>query len=108
MRDEGDSYVATVSPPIAGLTAPTLPFVAKPYKCRQKVLEVGCPSTFVATLPDAMRDAVAAIEAALKELIDARSALPDEFAGEIDQVITQTQILLDSLQTQSAQPSETE
>ena len=53
-----------------------------------------------------MPDAVAAIEAALKELIDARGALPDEFAVEIDQVITQTQILLDSLRTQSTQPSE--
>jgi hypothetical protein len=46
-----------------------------------------------------MRDAVAAIEAALKELIDARNALPDDFASEIDAVITQTQILLDSLVT---------
>jgi hypothetical protein len=44
-----------------------------------------------------MRDAVAAIEAALKELIEARNALPDDFASEIDAVITQTQILLDSL-----------
>ena len=45
----------------------------------------------------AMRDAVAAIEAALRELIDARAALPDEFGTEIDNVITQTRILLDSL-----------
>ena len=44
-----------------------------------------------------MRDAVAAIEAALKELIEARNALPDDFASEIDAVITQTQILLDAL-----------
>jgi hypothetical protein len=49
-----------------------------------------------------MRDAVAAIEAALKELIEARNALPDEFAGEIDRVITQTRVLLDSLTTASA------
>lgn len=44
-----------------------------------------------------MRDAVAAIEAALKELVEARKALPEDFAPEIDGVITQTQILLDSL-----------
>ena len=44
-----------------------------------------------------MRDALAAIEAALRELIAAREALPDAFAGEIDNVITQTRILLDSL-----------
>ncbi len=48
-----------------------------------------------------MRDAVAAIEAALRELIDARNALPEEFAAEIDRVITQTRILLDSLVTQT-------
>jgi hypothetical protein len=43
------------------------------------------------------RDAIAAIEAALKELIDARNALPEEFATEIDQVIEQTRVLLASL-----------
>jgi hypothetical protein len=48
-----------------------------------------------------MRDAVAAIEAALNELIEARAALPEEFGVEIDRVITQTRILLDSLRTQS-------
>jgi hypothetical protein len=48
-----------------------------------------------------MRDALAAIEAALNELVEARNALPDEFAAEIDQVITQTKVLLDSLQTRS-------
>ncbi len=47
-----------------------------------------------------MRDAVDAIEAALRELIEARSALPEEFADEIDRVITQTRVLLDSLTTQ--------
>ncbi len=52
-----------------------------------------------------MRDAVAAIEAALRELIEARNALPEEFATEIDRVITQTRVLLDSLTTQSAQPA---
>ena len=51
-----------------------------------------------------MRDAVAAIEAALKELLEARTALPDAFAVEIDRVITQTRMLLDSLTTQSPQP----
>jgi hypothetical protein len=44
-----------------------------------------------------MRDAVAAIEAALKELIDARAALPEDFASEIDTVIEQTRALLISL-----------
>lgn len=44
-----------------------------------------------------MRDAVAAIEAALRELIEARDALPDEFAQEIDRVIEQTRVLLESL-----------
>ena len=53
-----------------------------------------------------MRDAVAAIEAAVKELIEARNARPDEFAAEIDRVITQTRILLDSLATQSPEPAE--
>lgn len=48
-----------------------------------------------------MRDAVEAIEAALRELMDARTALPEEFAVEIDRVITQTRVLLDSLSTQS-------
>jgi hypothetical protein len=48
-----------------------------------------------------MRDAVDAIEAALRELIEARGALPEEFAGEIDRVITQTRVLLDSLATQA-------
>ena len=55
-----------------------------------------------------MRDAVAAIEAALRELVEARSALPDEFATEIDQVITQTRILLDSLQTQQGSDANAE
>jgi len=44
-----------------------------------------------------MRDAVAAIRAALNELIEAREALPESFAVEIDQVIEQTRILLESL-----------
>lgn len=44
-----------------------------------------------------MRDAVAAIEAALEELIQARDTLPEGFATEIDNVITQTKVLLDSL-----------
>ena len=48
-----------------------------------------------------MRDAVTAIEAALNELIEARNALPEDFATEIDQVITRTRILLDSLRTSS-------
>lgn len=48
-----------------------------------------------------MRDAVDAIEAALRELIEARGALPEEFAAEIDRVITQTRVLLDSLATQT-------
>jgi hypothetical protein len=48
-----------------------------------------------------MRDAVEAIEAALRELMEARTALPEEFATEIDRVITQTRVLLDSLTTQS-------
>lgn len=48
-----------------------------------------------------MRDAVDAIEAALRELIEARGALPEEFAAEIDRVITQTRVLLDSLATQA-------
>lgn len=43
------------------------------------------------------RDALAAIEAALKELIEARDALPESFAAEIDQVIEQTKVLLASL-----------
>jgi len=47
-----------------------------------------------------MRDASVAIEAALKELLEARSTLPEDFAAEIDRVITQTQLLLDSLKTQ--------
>jgi hypothetical protein len=50
-----------------------------------------------------MRDAIGAIEAALKELLEARAALPDEFASEIDRVITQTRILLDSLAAQAPQ-----
>lgn len=53
-----------------------------------------------------MRDAAAAIEAALKELIDARNALPEEFAAEIDRVITQMRVLLDSLLTQTPQASD--
>ena len=44
-----------------------------------------------------MRDAAAAIEAALKELIDARNVLPEEFAVEIDRVIEQTKTLLEAL-----------
>jgi hypothetical protein len=48
-----------------------------------------------------MRDAFEAIEAALRELLEARSALPEEFASEIDRVITQTRVLLDSLSTQA-------
>ena len=44
-----------------------------------------------------MRDATAAIEAALRELLEARETLPEELAAEIDRVITQTRILLDSL-----------
>jgi hypothetical protein len=48
-----------------------------------------------------MRDAFEAIEAALRELMEARTALPEEFASEIDRVITQTRVLLDSLTTQS-------
>ena len=44
-----------------------------------------------------MRDAVTAIESALRELIEARNALPEEFASEIDQVIEQTRVLLTSL-----------
>lgn len=55
-----------------------------------------------------MRDAVAAIEAALNELIEARKALPEEFGVEIDCVITQTRILLDSLKTQSPATASTE
>lgn len=47
-----------------------------------------------------MRDAVDAIEAALKELMEARTALPEDFGAEIDRVITQTRVLLDSLATQ--------
>lgn len=53
-----------------------------------------------------MRDAVDAIEAALRELIEARNALPEEFAVEIDRVITQTRVLLDSLTTGAAQPAD--
>lgn len=53
-----------------------------------------------------MRDAVDAIEAALRELIDARTALPEEFATEIDRVITQTRVLLDSLATQTPESAE--
>ncbi len=49
-----------------------------------------------------MRDAVEAIEAALRELMEARTALPEEFAVEIDRVITQTRVLLDALSTHSA------
>lgn len=44
-----------------------------------------------------MRDAVAAIEAALRELLEARGALPDEFAADIEKVIDQTRALLASL-----------
>ena len=50
-----------------------------------------------------MRDAIDAIEAALHELLEARNALPEEFAVEIDQVITQARVLLDSLATPSVQ-----
>jgi hypothetical protein len=53
-----------------------------------------------------MRDAVVAIEAALRELIEARTALPEEFAAEIDRVITQTRVLLDSLSTQTSAPAD--
>jgi hypothetical protein len=53
-----------------------------------------------------MRDAVEAIEAALRELVEARTALPEEFATEIDRVITQTRVLLDSLTTQSPQTAD--
>jgi hypothetical protein len=53
-----------------------------------------------------VRDAVDAIEAALRELIEARNALPEEFATEIDRVITQTRVLLDSLTTGAAQTAE--
>jgi hypothetical protein len=53
-----------------------------------------------------MRDAVGAIEAALNELVEARKALPEEFGSEIDRVITQTRILLDSLKTQSPAASD--
>jgi len=53
-----------------------------------------------------VRDAVDAIEAALRELIEARNALPEEFAVEIDRVITQTRVLLDSLTTGAAQPAD--
>lgn len=49
-----------------------------------------------------MRDAVDAIEAALRELMEARTALPEEFVTEIDRVITQTRVLLDSFATQPA------
>jgi hypothetical protein len=50
-----------------------------------------------------MRDAVAAIQAALNELVEARRALPEDFAVEIDKVIEQTRVLLESL----GGPSET-
>jgi hypothetical protein len=51
-------------------------------------------------------DAVDAIEAALRELIEARNALPEEFATEIDRVITQARVLLDSLTTGAGQTAE--
>lgn len=50
-----------------------------------------------------MRDAISAIEAALRELVEARQTLPDDMGAEIDRVITQTKILLDSLT--AAEPS---
>lgn len=53
-----------------------------------------------------MRDALDAIEAALRELMEARTALPEEFATEIDRVITHTRVLLDSLSTQSPQAAD--
>jgi hypothetical protein len=53
-----------------------------------------------------MRDAFEAIEAALRELTEARTALPEEFATEIDRVITQTRVLLDSLSTQGTANTE--
>ena len=53
-----------------------------------------------------MREAVDAIEAALRELMEARIALPEEFATEIDRVITQTRVLLDSLATQAPQAAD--
>jgi hypothetical protein len=53
-----------------------------------------------------MRDAIDAIEAALRELIEARNTLPEEFAVEIDRVITQTRVLLDSLATGATTPAE--
>ena len=53
-----------------------------------------------------MRDAVEAIEAALRELMEARTALPEEFASEIDRVITQARVLLDSLATQAPRPAD--
>jgi hypothetical protein len=52
-----------------------------------------------------MRDAVAAIQAALNELVEARRALPESFAVEIDQVIEQTRILLESLGGAAEEPS---
>ena len=51
-----------------------------------------------------MRDAAAAIEAALRELIDARNVLPEEFAVEIDRVIEQTKTLLISLTDKAPAP----
>jgi hypothetical protein len=51
-----------------------------------------------------MRDAVGAIEAALKELIEARDVLPEDFAAEIDRVITQMKVLLDSLAARDPEP----
>ena len=53
-----------------------------------------------------MRDAVAAIEAALHELVEARAALPEGFGAEIDQVITQTRMLLDSLKTRASETAD--
>jgi hypothetical protein len=49
-----------------------------------------------------MRDAIAALEAAMSELEQARAELPDDLRTELDGIIEQTQSVLSALRAKAA------
>lgn len=49
-----------------------------------------------------MRDAIAALEAALGELENAREGLPDDLRAELEEIITQARVVLTSLEGATA------
>jgi hypothetical protein len=48
-----------------------------------------------------MQDAIEAIEAAIRELEQAREAIPSEEAAELDEIVEQARMLLESLKSQA-------